>query len=171
MITGEDLRPDKVICDSSGKWYVLKLTRCHETNISKNISRKAQKYDQLMRALSARNIVFINLVISSVGMIAKESKSLIDILKKLGLNDNEITATVRKLINITIHSAYVIFCKWDSEWPSSDLLTFLICNSHSTKLAFRVNSYLPLKVIVVCRRYFMKYFIIILLVHFVSFNK
>ena len=64
MVTG-DLRPDMVICDKSGKWYVLKLTCCYETNISKNISRKAQKYDQLIKDLSTtRDIVFIILVIS-----------------------------------------------------------------------------------------------------------
>ena len=50
MITGEELRPDMVICDNSGKWYVLELTCCYETNISKNILRKAQKYDQLIKA-------------------------------------------------------------------------------------------------------------------------
>ena len=44
MITGEELRPDMVICNND-KWYVLELTCCYETNISKNISRKAQKYD------------------------------------------------------------------------------------------------------------------------------
>ena len=48
MITGEDFRPDMVICDSSGKWYVLELTCCYETNISKSVSRKEQKYDQLI---------------------------------------------------------------------------------------------------------------------------
>ena len=72
-----------VICDNSGKWYVLELTCCYETNISKNISRKAQKYNLLIKDLSTtRDIVFIKLVISSVGTIAKESKSLIDMLEK-----------------------------------------------------------------------------------------
>ena len=125
MITGEDLRPDMVICDNSGKWYVLKLTCWYETKISKSVSRKEQKYDQLIKDLSTtRDIVFINLVISSIGTIAKESKLLIDMLVKIGLNDNEISATIRKLINITIRSTYFIFCKRDSEWPNPDLLTF-----------------------------------------------
>ena len=76
MITGEELRPDMVICDNSGKWYVLELTCCYETHISKNISRKAQKYDQLIKDLSTtRDIVSIIVVISSVGTIAKESNS------------------------------------------------------------------------------------------------
>ena len=83
MITGDDLRPDMVICDNSSKWYVLELTCCYETNISKNIWQKAQKYDQLIKDLcTTRDIVFINLVISSVGTIAKESKSLIGMLEK-----------------------------------------------------------------------------------------
>ena len=83
MITGEDLRPETAICDNSGKWYVVELTCCYETNISKNILRKAQKYDQLIKDLSTtRDTVFINLVISSVGMTGKESKSLIDMLVK-----------------------------------------------------------------------------------------
>ena len=74
MITG-DLRPDMIICDNSGKWYLLKLTCCYETNISRNMSRKSQKYNQLITDLSTTmDIVFINLVISSVGMIARESK-------------------------------------------------------------------------------------------------
>ena len=125
MITGEDLQPDMVICDNSGKWYVLELTCCYETYISKSVSRKKQKYDQLIKDLSTtRDIVFINLVIRSIGTIAKESKLLIDMLEKIGLNDNEISATIRKLINITIRSTYFIFCKRDSEWPNPDLLTF-----------------------------------------------
>ena len=73
---------------------------------------------------TTRDIVFINLVISSVGTIAKGSKSFIDMLEKIGLNDNEINAAVRKLINITIHSTYFIFCKRDCEWPNPDLLIF-----------------------------------------------
>ena len=88
MITGEDLRPDMVICDNSGKWYVLELTSCYETNISKSVSREGQKYDQLIKDLSTtRDIVFINLVISSIGPIVKESKLLIDMLGKIGLNE------------------------------------------------------------------------------------
>ena len=80
---GEEFRPDMVICGNSGKWYALVLTCCYETNISKNILRKAQKNYQLIKDLSmTRDIVFINLVISSVGTIAKESKSLIHMLKK-----------------------------------------------------------------------------------------
>ena len=43
MITGEDLRPDMVICDNSGKWYVLELTCCYETNIStKHIAKRTK---------------------------------------------------------------------------------------------------------------------------------
>ena len=96
MITGEDLRPDMVICDI-----------------------------QLIKDLNTtRDIVFINLVISSIGTIAKESRLLIDMPEKIGLNDNEISATIRKLINITIRSTCFIFCKRDSEWPNPDLLTF-----------------------------------------------
>ena len=49
MITIEELRPDMVICDISGKWYVLELTCCYETNISKNISQNKQKYDWLIK--------------------------------------------------------------------------------------------------------------------------
>ena len=125
MITGEDLRPDMVICDNSGKWYVLELICCYVTNISKSVSRKEQKYDQLIKDLSTtRDIIFINLVISSIGTIAKESKLLIDMLEKIGLNDNEISATIRKLINMTIRSTYFIFRKGDSEWPNPDPLTF-----------------------------------------------
>ena len=125
IITGEGLRPDMVICDNSGEWYVLELTCCYETNIAKNVSRKEQKYDQLINGLSTtRDIVFINLVISSIGTLAKESKLLIDMLEKIGLNDNEISATIRKLFNIAIRSTYFIFCKRDSEWPNPDLLTF-----------------------------------------------
>ena len=105
MITGEDLRPDMVICDNSGKWYVLELTCCYETNISKSVSRKEQKYDQLIKDLSTtKDIVFINLVIISIGTIEKESKLLIAMLEKIGLNNNEISATIRKLINMTIRS-------------------------------------------------------------------
>ena len=73
-----------------GKWYLLELTYCYETNISKNISRKAQKYDQLIKDLStARDIVSMNLVISSIGTIARKGKSLIDMFEQIGLNDNE----------------------------------------------------------------------------------
>ena len=40
MITGEDLPLDMIICDNSGKWYVLELTCCYETNISKTYREK-----------------------------------------------------------------------------------------------------------------------------------
>ena len=58
MITGEDLRPDMVICDNSGKWYLLELTCCYEANISKSVSRKEQKYDRLIKDLSTTRTLY-----------------------------------------------------------------------------------------------------------------
>ena len=130
VITGDDLRPDIVII--KGKLlYILELTVGFETNISKNAERKEQKYADLIENLQGRReqnkyekVLFVNLSLGALGIIGKESHNLKTMLQELGLSKSEEDYIVKKLINVCIRCKYFLFCKKDSNWPETELLSW-----------------------------------------------
>ena len=130
VITGDDLRPDMVII--KGKLlYILELTVGFETNISKNAERKEQKYADLIENLQGRReqnkyekVLFVNLSLGALGIIGKESHNLKIMLQELGLSKSEEDYIVKKLINVCIRCTYFLFCKKDSNWPETELLSW-----------------------------------------------
>ena len=62
LITGYSLRPYLALISSDNTLYLLELTVGFETNIEKNINRKATKYKPLLRDLNYRyrSISFVN---------------------------------------------------------------------------------------------------------------
>ena len=130
VITGDDLRPDIVVI--KGKLlYILELTVGFETNISKNAERKEQKYSDLIENLQRsgeknkyEKVLFVNLLLGTLGIIGKESHNLKTMLQELGLSKSEEDYIVKKLINVCIRCTYFLFCKKDSDWPEAELLSW-----------------------------------------------
>ena len=81
--TGESLRPDFVLLDSS--LYILEPTVGFESNIQINSERKKAKYHSLISDLAPTfsSIQFMNLSMSTLGVLGKSSNSLLLSLEDL----------------------------------------------------------------------------------------
>lgn len=130
VITGDELRPDIVVIKGN-LLYILELTVGFETNISKNAERKEQKYADLIENLRGsrgqnkyNNVHFINLSLGALGIIGKESQNLKTMLQEIGLSKSAEDYIVKKLINVCIRCTYFLFCKKDSDWPETELLSW-----------------------------------------------
>jgi hypothetical protein len=108
VITGDSQRPDLLIATSDKQLYILELTVGHETNLDKNLLRKQSKYRDLLNPAnynkSFNRINFVNLSISALGILSKESSTFIDMLENLGLDDNIIKYATKKISSIAIRS-------------------------------------------------------------------
>ena len=122
-ITGDQHRPDIVVVRANCL-YVLELTVGFETNLTKNFERKNESYGDLLNTLRASydGVEYMNLSMSALGCVSKMSKTLTTWLKNLGLSDNEIKYTVRKIMKICLRTSYFIFCCRNREWSAPELL-------------------------------------------------
>ena len=104
--------------------YILELTIGFETNLQINSESKALKYYPLQQTLlpNYKQIKFINLSMGALGTIGSSSESFINLLNSLCFNDKVQKHILSNLINITIRSAYFIFCCQNKPWTNPDLL-------------------------------------------------
>ena len=119
IISGEDKRPDIIIVERDNV-YIFELTIGFETNISTNSERKMNNYLQLLEDLKSRykKVKFINLSMGAIGIYGDTCLNLKSVLKRLGLNENEVNYLLRKLCSICIRTTYFIFCKRNKAWGS-----------------------------------------------------
>ena len=113
IITGDEYRPDLLLKTKDDCPYILELTVRYETNLRNNIKRKQEKYRDVIieQEKHFKTVKFINLSISALGVLAKESSAFIKMLN--GLNISE---------NISFRSSYYIFCGRNKEWTNPDLM-------------------------------------------------
>ena len=126
IITGDSQRPDLLITTSDKHLYILELTVGHETNLEKNLLRKQTKYKELFSSNNNdfKNISFINLSISALGIFSKESTTFLDMLADLGFDDKTSKYIIKSISAISIRSTYYIFCCRNKDWPNPELLSY-----------------------------------------------
>ena len=85
VITGDFLRPDLVFISKNSILYILELTVGFESNIQINSDRKASKYSSLILDLkhTYSDVKFVNLSMSTIGIMGKSSESLLLMLMTL----------------------------------------------------------------------------------------
>ena len=123
IITGSEYRPDLVIVDNSNL-LVLELTVGYETNLESNFKRKDEKYKTLFNDLrkTYRQVNYVNLSMGSIGTIYKQSKTIKDVFKNLGIDENEFNHMLKKIIEIAIRCTYYVFCRRGKDWDSPNHL-------------------------------------------------
>ena len=127
FITGDSLRPDLVLITKNSTLYILELTLGFESNIQINSDRKASKYSSIILDLkhAYSDVKFVNLSMSTLGIMGRSSESLLLMLEDLKLDKNAQKHIIRKIINIAIRCSYYVFFRRKKSWTSSDLLDFL----------------------------------------------
>ena len=88
ILTGDVYRPDLLLVTPDKSLYIVELTVGYGTNLHKNVVRKREKYQDLVKEQSKHfyTVKFINLSISSLGVFDKECSSFIDMLNTLGMD-------------------------------------------------------------------------------------
>ena len=126
VLTGDELRPDLLITLENKCIYVLELTIGFESNLLTNVTRKQQKYQDLINEQhkNYEKVKFINLSISSLGVFSHSSLDFIEMLNDLKFDEQCRKYSVRKIINMCIRSSYYIFCKRNQEWNNPQLMSY-----------------------------------------------
>ena len=126
FITGDSLRPDLILITKNSTLYILELTLGFESNIQINSDRKASKYSSIILDLKHAyfDVQFVNLPMSTLGIMGRSSESLLLMLEDLKLDKNAQKHIIRKIINIAIRCSYYVFCRRNKSWTNPDLLDF-----------------------------------------------
>ena len=126
VVTGDTLRPDLVLTIENKCIYVLELTVGFESNLLHNARRKREKYQDLVNEQLKKyeKAQFVNVSISSLGVLSETSLSLIEMLKDLEFDEACRKYLVRKIINTCIRSTYYIFCKRNKVWDNPELMSY-----------------------------------------------
>ena len=126
IITGDIFRPDLLLLTTNNQLFILELTVGFETNLDVNAKRKREKYLPLTRHLqsSFKNVHFVNLSISSVGIFGLSCSSFIDMCNALDVDEKHLHCLMSKLFNTIIRTTYYIFCRRNKTWTNPDLLLF-----------------------------------------------
>ena len=113
--TGDSLRPDLLLEVHNKCLYILELTIGYETNFTSNIACIDRKYQDLIRTLKYQhnNAKFINLSVSTLGVLSSHSTDFITMLREHSIDDRHLTYIQRKLSTIAIRSTYYFFSDED----------------------------------------------------------
>ena len=126
VITGDNLRPDLLLSFQNKCLYIFELTVGFETNLQTNISRKNEKYRDLIRSLKEeyKDVRFINLPLSTLGVFSSLSSDFLSMLQDLNVDNNHRNYILRNITNIAIRCTYYTFCCRNKEWNKPELLNF-----------------------------------------------
>ena len=100
------------------------ITIGYETNLTSNIARKDRNYQDLIRTLKCQynNVKFINLSVSTLGVLSSHSTDFSTMLRELSTDDRHLTYIRKKISTITIRSTSYIFFRRGQDWTNPELL-------------------------------------------------
>ena len=108
VISGASLRPDLVFNSEKSIPYIYEITVGFESNIEINSDRKAAKYSPLIFDLkhTYSDLKFVNLSMSTIGIMGKSPESLLPMLDDLHLDKPTKKYVIRKVMSIAIRCTY-----------------------------------------------------------------
>ena len=118
-------RPDLLLSISSDL-YILELSVGFESNLQTNVDRKRERYKDLvvLQREHYRSVKFVNLSISSLGVLSKECDAFLVMLNDLGFDDRHRKYCIRKIMSIAIRTTYYIFCCRNKDWSTRNYWQF-----------------------------------------------
>ena len=124
LITGDSLRPDLLLLTGNNVLYILELTLDFETNMQVNSTRKANKYNRLIKDLSStyNKVTFINLSMGALCVMGSSCDSFLSLLQDLSFDKLVQKRIIMKTINIAIRTSYFTFCQRNKPWNNPELL-------------------------------------------------
>ena len=126
LLQGDSLRQDLVqVTDTS--LYILELTVGFESNLQVYSDRKKVKHHSLISDFTPTFsiIIFINLSMSTLGLLSKSSESLLLFLEDLKFEKPSSKYIIKKVMKIAIRCSYYMFCLRNKPWTNPALLELL----------------------------------------------
>ena len=125
-ITGDGLRPDIILSTTDNVLYIVELTAGFETNLHNNARRKELKYCPFLTDLANdyKEIKFINLTISCLGIFGNSSGSFLKLCMERGISNDDLNFIISKISTLIIRSTYYIFCVRNKPWSNPELLSY-----------------------------------------------
>ena len=125
-ITGDSLRPNIILSTADNVLYIIELTVGFETNLNNNARRKELKYRPLLTDLANdyKQVKFINLSISCLGIFGNSSDSFLKLYMERGISNGDLNFIISKISTIIIRSTYYIFCIRNKPWSNPELLSY-----------------------------------------------
>ena len=125
-ISGDSLRPDIILSTADNVLYIIELTVGFETNLNNNTCRKELKYRPLLTDLANdyKQVKFINLSISCLGIFGSSSDSFLKLCMERGISNGDLNFIISKISIIIIRSTYYIFCMRSKPWSNPELLSY-----------------------------------------------
>ena len=82
-----------------------------ESNLNKNIIRKREKYKNLIKDLKSdySSVKFMNLSMSSLGVLFVECSTFQDMLNDIGIDEKQQRYIIRKMINFALELLITYF--------------------------------------------------------------
>ena len=108
------------ICISNLNIYMRSLKK------KNNAHRKELKYRPLLSDLATdyKEIKFVNLCISCLGIFGTSSNSFLKMCNDSGIETHHLNFIISKLSTIVIRTTYNIFCTRNRPWCDPELLTY-----------------------------------------------
>ena len=104
------------------KLVILELAVGSKTNMSKNLSRKKERYENLLVELSKTySVNYINLSLGAIGIICQDS-NLKSGFCKLDVSSELLNFVVKRITNVCIRTSYYIFCSRNKTWDNPALM-------------------------------------------------
>ncbi|CAB4044403.1 Hypothetical predicted protein, partial [Paramuricea clavata] len=126
IITGDTYRPDLLLSDPQPEHSILLNLQLASNQIfKKTLSVKKSKYKELIREQNDHfnSVKFVNLSISSLGVLSKECSTFIEMLNDFGFQKQHQNYCIRRMTTIAIRTTYHIFCCRNKEWMNPELLS------------------------------------------------
>ena len=126
IVTGNSLRPDILLSTADNILYIIELTVGFETNLNNNAHRKELKYRHLLSDLATdyKEIKFINLCISFLGIFASSSNSFLRMCNDNGIGSQHLNFIILQFPTIIIRTTYYIFCMRNKQWCDPEPLNY-----------------------------------------------
>ena len=126
IVIGNNLRPYILLSTTDNILYIIELIVGSETNLSYSAHRKELKYRPLLSDLATdyKEINFINLCISCLGIFGTSSNSFLEMCNDNSIDTHRLNFIISKLSIIVIHTTYYIFCMRNRPWCDPELLTY-----------------------------------------------
>jgi hypothetical protein len=94
------------------------------SNLHNNVERKKGKYKDLIEDQRGHfnSVKFVNLSVSSLGVLDKECFTFLEMLDTIGMDKKQQHYCIKKMTSYAIRATYCIFCCRNKEWTNPELL-------------------------------------------------
>ena len=86
-------------------------------------NKNTKTYKQIFKS-KYKKVKFINIVISTLGVLGSSSVDFLEMLEDLKFDQTCRHYLVKMIIAIAVRTSYYVFCRKNKDWDNPELMTF-----------------------------------------------